>query len=265
MRDGNNVTFPNCLNSGMFKSRILFCSLFFLLFSISCRTQYISKSIEYKDYKISKAIGTNQKLNTLIAPYADSVHKSMNDVIATSAMDMDKKLPENLLGNLMSDILFLKAKEKYVTNVDGSIMNYGGIRLPVLTSGDITRGKVFELSPFDNIIVLQILDGKILQMLLDHIASKGGWPVSGITFQIKNKKAINVTVGNQPISENKKYTIALLDYVANGGDDANMLRGITPINHGFLFRDAILEYMIQSNKSGIPISSKLEKRISNAD
>ncbi|MBL0145080.1 MAG: 5'-nucleotidase C-terminal domain-containing protein [Chitinophagaceae bacterium] len=42
-------------------------------------------------------------------------------------------------------------------------MNYGGIRLPAIPAGNITRGKIFELAPFDNIIVLQKISGKTFQ------------------------------------------------------------------------------------------------------
>ncbi len=236
----------------------------FIIFNTSCQSHYTATSLLYKDYKISNK-GGDEKLKTLLKPYADSVHKSMNDVIAMADITMDKKLPESLLGNLMADIMLYKAKELYITNVDGAIVNYGGIRLPVLSKGPITRGKVFELSPFDNIIVLQILSGSVLQDLLDHIASKKGWPLAGITMQIKDKKAINVTVNGKPIDSNKNYTIALLDYVANGGDDASMLKGIRQINNGFIYRDAILDYFLKATSNGQTISSKIENRVTYAD
>ena len=249
----------------MLKIKWLSVLFFLALITASCQTHYVAKSIEFKDYRIARDKKTDAKINSMIQPYADSVHKSMNDVIGIAAITMDKKEPESLLGNLMADIMLSKAKELYVTNVDAAIMNYGGIRLPAIPEGNITKGKIFELSPFDNIIVLQVLDGRILQALMDHIASKNGWPVAGINMQIKNKKAYNVTVNGQPIDINKKYTIALLDYVANGGDDASMLRGIPQINHGFLYRDAILDFINVATKSGNKISSKIEKRVSYAE
>ena len=236
-----------------------------LLFNVSCHKQYAAKSLVFNDYKVNNSIPSNQKLNELIRPYADSVHKSMNDVIAVSSVSLDKVQPEGTLGNLMADIMLIKAKEKYGVQVDCAVMNYGGIRLPVIAAGNITRGKIFELSPFDNLIVLQIVDGTILKTFLDHIASRKGWPVSGIKMTIKNKVATNVLINGQPLDPNQKYTMALLDYVANGGDDASMLRTVPQINHGFIYRDAILEYMIESNKAGKKISSQLENRITNAD
>ncbi len=201
----------------------------------------------------------------LIKPFADSVHANMNVIIAEAEIALDKKQPESTLGNLLVDILHKAAIEEYVTQVDASVLNYGSIRLNTLPKALITRGKVFELMPFDNLIVLQKLKGNILHQLLDHIAFKKGWPVSGITMQIRNNVATSILINSAPLDENKTYTVALLDYVANGGDDAAMLRGIAQENNGYLFRDAILQYMINQQQQGNKISSQINNRITNAE
>ena len=41
-------------------------------------------------------------------------------------------------------------------------MNHGGIR-SYIPKGNITTGKIFELMPFDNLIVLQEVKGSVLQ------------------------------------------------------------------------------------------------------
>ena len=242
-------------------------ALLFLIFSFfffSCHTSYEAQKLEFKEYKISKGSADDAALKALVKPYADSVNKSMSDVIAVADVTLDKIQPEGSLGNLMADAMLAKAKEKYQVKVDLSVMNNGGIRLPTIPAGDITRGKVFELSPFDNIIVLQVLSGKQLQEFFNHVAAKGGWPVAGMSYQIKNKQAVNIEIGGSPLDANKPYTMALLDYVANGGDDAIMLRKIPLVNHGYLFRDALLEYFSEMNKSGKKLTSKIENRVSYA-
>ena len=242
---------------------------FFVLFIpsiyLSCSTSYQSQKVLYKDYHITKAGPLNAQMDAMLQPYADSVNKSMNDVIAVAEVTMDKTQPEGSLGNFVADAMLAKAKEKYLQPVDFAVMNSGGIRLPTIAAGNITRGKIFELSPFDNIIVLQTLTGSQLQQFFDHIASKGGWPVANMSYQIKNKKAINIKIGGIPIEATKTYTMATLDYVANGGDDASMLRKIPQVNHGFLFRDALIEYVSEKNKLGQKIYSKTENRVTHAD
>jgi 2',3'-cyclic-nucleotide 2'-phosphodiesterase (5'-nucleotidase family) len=140
------------------------------------------------------------------------------------------------------------------------MVNYGGVRLIQLPAGNLTVGKMYELMPFDNLLVIQKLKGDIVQKFLDRIASSGGWPISGITFQIKDKKAVNINVGGKPFNINNTYTIANSDFVINGGDSDNILKGIPFQNIGYNMRDALIEYVTKMKK----ISVKEENRISNA-
>ena len=172
-------------------------------------------------------------------------------------------MPEGSLGNFMVDAFFIMANQKYNTHIDAAFLNYGGIRLNQLPAGNVTRGKIFELMPFDNLLILQKLKGDVLQQLLDLIAAKGGWPLAGITMQIKDKKAINVMIGGKPIDMNATYTTANSDFMANGGDNADMLRPIPQITNGYLMRDAIFDYIKKLKRQGKNISANEENRVTN--
>lgn len=236
-----------------------------LFFSISCKTIYQPQSVKFIDYRINQNSKQDSSVITLLKPFADSVNKSMNAVIAVAEMELEKKQPEGTLGNIMADAMLIKTKQFFNMPVDATFINYGGIRLTSLAKGNITRGKIFELAPFDNIIVLLKISGKTLQEFLNHISNRGGWPAAGISWQIKNKMAVHIIINGLPIDETATYTIALTDYVANGGDDCNMLRPIPQINNGYLFRDAIIEYFTDINKQGKKITSKIENRVSYAE
>ena len=164
------------------------------LFLISCKTVYQPQAVQYIDYRLTQQSKQDSGLNKLLQPYADSVNKSMNTVIAVAATELEKKQPEGTLGNIMADAMLAKAKQGYKMPVDGAFINFGGIRLTSVAAGNITRGKIFELAPFDNDIIIQKLSGKVLQEFLNHISAKGGWPVAGISWQIKNKAAINILI-----------------------------------------------------------------------
>ena len=156
------------------------------------------------------------------------------------------------------------ATEKYNTNVDVAFVNFGGIRLTQLPAGNVTTGKIFELMPFDNLLILQKIKGDVLQQVLDLAAAKGGWPMAGLTMQLKDKKAINVTVGGKPLDINATYTIANSDFIANGGDNADMLRNVPQITNGYLMRDAIIDYIKKLKSQGKNISAHIENRVTNA-
>lgn len=243
----------------MFKfTPILLLSVPFLL-SVSCKSSYKISTLEYKDYRVSASHYKDEAVWLLIKPYSDSVNKSMNDIVGIAEQSLEKKSPEGTLGNFMVDAFYTMAAEKYKIRIDLALMNFGGIRLTQLPAGEVTRGKIFELMPFDNMLIIQRLKGTVLQELLDLIAARGGWPVAGMTMQIKDKKAVNVLVGGQALDPGKIYTVVNSDFVANGGDNADMLKSLPQENIGYLMRDALFDYI---QKQGKKIGARLENRVS---
>ena len=236
----------------------------FLLFIItSCNTGYRSTQVEYKDYRVVEPVAVDSSIVSLLQPYTDSVNKSMNDVIGVCDKSLDKALPECTLGNIMADALLVKSREKFHINVDAAFMNYGGIRLTQITPGPVTKRKVYELMPFDNIVIVQQVNGEVLQQFLDHIAKRGGWPVSGMKFRIKNQKAVDIMIQDKPLDKAAVYSIVNSDYVANGGDECIMLKNIPQQNIGYLVRDALMEYLASFKANGKNITANIENRVVN--
>ena len=188
----------------------------------------------------------------------------MNVIVGYSEKTLEKKQPEGTLGNFLVDALFIMAAEKYNTKVDIAFLNFGGIRLTQLPAGNVTNGKIFELMPFDNLLILQKLKGEVLLRFLDLTAARGGWPVAGITMQIKDKKAVHVMIGDKILDPNATYTTVNSDFVANGGDNAEMLKPIPQISNGYLMRDAIFDYIKKLKGEGKNISANEENRVTNA-
>lgn len=246
-------------------SKFFFAGFLITSLIFSCTLSYQAQKVQYNDYRIAAGAKQDSSMLVMLKPYSDSLAKSMYEIVAVTETALEKKQPEGTLGNFLADAMLAMAEKNFAAHVDAAFINFGGIRLPSIPSGDITRGKVFELSPFDNILVIQKVNGKVLQEFLDHIAKKGGWPCSGITMQIKDKKAINVTIGGAPLNGTAVYTIANNDYVANGGDDCTMLKSIPQISNGYIFRDAIFDYLAELKKQGKKISAKTENRVSNAE
>lgn len=235
--------------------------LLVLVFSTACNTIYNPQSVEYADYRVRQQPVTDSTIVKLLSPYSTSLNASMSAVIATVAVKLERKQPEGTLGNVMADVMLWAAQKKFAQPVDAAIVNYGGIRLPEVAPGPFTRGKLFELSPFDNTIVLLNMKGSQLKQFLDHIAARGGWPVAGMRVHISNKKATKVIIGGRQLDENGTYLVAMPDYVANGGDDAAMLRGLPRQDRGILFRDEMESYFSQLQKEGKAITSAIEGRV----
>jgi 2',3'-cyclic-nucleotide 2'-phosphodiesterase (5'-nucleotidase family) len=218
--------------------------LWIILLSIlaSCKsyqfTQYHNEQIKITDSLSYR----NQAVADYIKVYRDSLDKEMNVVIGTNDHTASKDQPESELGNLLADALLEMSRKYTKAEVNLAVINQGGIRLPQLAAGEIKLGTVYELMPFDNLIVILTIDGKSLHELFDKMAEIGGWPISGATYNIKSSKAENITIGGVPIDETKFYRLAISDYLANGGDKLEMLKGLKQEQTGVLLRDAFIEY-----------------------
>ena len=249
----------------MRKNPLLILTGLFLFFaSTSCNTTYQSQSLQYISYRITDTVSKNSSALSLLKPYSDNVNRTMNEVVGIAEISLEKKQPECTLGNFLADAFLTMAQEKYNTKADISLINFGGMRLTQVPKGEVTNGKIFELMPFDNLLILQKVKGDVLQQFLDLIAAKGGWPVAGMTMQIKDKKAVNVIIGGKPIDPDATYTMVNSDFLANGGDNADMLRPIPQITNGYLMRDAIFDYIKKLKSQGKNITANIENRVTNA-
>jgi 2',3'-cyclic-nucleotide 2'-phosphodiesterase (5'-nucleotidase family) len=226
----------------------------------SCSSQQKNFIVNYNQYKIEQQQIKDTNMVSMLASYTDSINKTMNLVIGFSTKGLTKKQPESELGNFMADCMREMAEKKFNRKVDAAFINYGGIR-SYIPKGDITVGKIYELMPFDNLIVLQEVKGSVFKLFLNKVADRGGWPLSGLTMKIKDKKPTDIVIGGKPIDDDAIYVIANSDYVANGGDDCDMLKALPKINMGYILRDALIEYTKQITKQGKPIDWKTEGRV----
>jgi 2',3'-cyclic-nucleotide 2'-phosphodiesterase (5'-nucleotidase family) len=235
--------------------------LFALSVSLSCTSSYRAGSVVYQQYRINSSQPRDSSLQSLIKKYGDSVNHLMNRVVGIADEALEKSMPNSTLGYFMADAFYFMAEKKFKTHIDVAFMNYGGIRLTQLPAGNITIGKIFELMPFDNVLILQKLKGTELKALIDHISMRGGWPIAGMTMSIKDKKAVDILIGGKPLSPDAYYTVANSDFVANGGDDAAMLRTIPQHNIGYLMRDALVDYIQLLKSQGKNVTGTRETRV----
>jgi 2',3'-cyclic-nucleotide 2'-phosphodiesterase (5'-nucleotidase family) len=229
-----------------------------LFFAVSCNTSYQAQSVQYSSYKVNQNAGGNTSLTSLIKPYSDSVNKLMNAVIGSNETLLERKRQGNLLGYFITDAYLEMARQKVNPKVDAAFMNSGGIRLPELPAGSITQGKIYELMPFDNLMVLLKMKGSLLKQYLDTLAANDGIIEAGITMDIQNRAVQNVMVGGKPLDINAEYTIAHSDYVVM---NSNLLKGIDRTTNGYLLRDALIDYVKFINDQGKKIIVSNKDRI----
>ena len=231
---------------------------------ISCKVFHETKT-EHARYDLNSTAGVSAdtEIDELIQPYKVQLDAKMNQVIGVAEKELVKQSPESTLGNWAADAIFAQCNLVYKESIDFAVVNYGGIRIPSLPKGNVTTGKIFELMPFDNMMVVLKVDGKIVQQLFELIAQKGGWPVSkGVICSFTKKGKLNsVSINGNPIDHNKMYTIGLTDYVANGGDNCSFFKEQTQHDTGILFRDAFLQQVKMLTAEGKSIDAEVEGRM----
>ncbi len=158
------------------------------------------------------------------------------------------RMSETSIGNFTADIMRKFAKTQV------AFVNGGGIRDSFIP-GKITLDHVMRVYPFNNSIVKKKIKGSDLRKALEHSIS--GWrkngqdipfggflQVSGLRVVAEPGRLIDVWVGDEPLKDFKSYSVAMPDFLAQGGDGYDMLAKSEKISDtGSTMRDVFLNYM----------------------
>jgi 2',3'-cyclic-nucleotide 2'-phosphodiesterase (5'-nucleotidase family) len=244
----------------MFKLRIILICLVSLFLSACKQTYTLSRTENVSLHIKADSLTPDMAMLNYIEPYKLKMDAMMNEVIGKTDVDMEKQQPEGTLNKLMTDACLAYATNNAGMPVDIAFLNYGGIRIPKISAGNITRGKVFELMPFDNQLVWMRISGLALLELLQLSAQSNGWPMSGVRMTIQDGKAQDIYIRDNPIDTALTYSIITSDYLAGGGDKTYMLANpIERVDFGYLLRDAIIDYI----KINSPLNLQKDGRITN--
>jgi len=225
-------------------------------------------NFRYTLVPITDAIKEDSTIKAIITPYDEKLKKEMDVVIGETLVDLDGergnvRTKETNLGNLVADFM----KEIAGSNI--AMTNGGGIRASI-KKGPIKIGDVYNVLPFDNLIVKLELTGKDIVDALENGFSQietgaGRFPqISGLVVKVnKNKPPMNrvveVLYNGEPIELDKIYTVAVSDFMANGGDGyTSFLNAKSSVwATGNWWRDDFVEYV----KKHSPLNPQVEGRI----
>jgi 2',3'-cyclic-nucleotide 2'-phosphodiesterase (5'-nucleotidase family) len=143
--------------------------------------------------------------------------------------------PESTLGNLFTDALLAES------DVDVVIHNVAGGLRQNLPAGELTFGDVYQLSPFENRLVILTLTGaEIRQIIAEQVQRRIRIGFSGMRVAVACNStdmavAMHFTDGRE-ISDSDLVTVAVNDYIALGGDD--ILTSVIP-EGGYVIDDSL--------------------------
>jgi 5'-nucleotidase/UDP-sugar diphosphatase len=206
-----------------------------------------------------------------LAAYIESINPK-NDpafqvVVASTDVYLDGvrenvRTKETNLGNLSADAA------RTATGADVAFVNGGGIREDVPV-GDITKSKIAAIFPFGNLIVVKKITGQDLKAMLewsvsDYPAAKGAFlQVSGLEFSFDpakevGSKVVEVKVGGEPLDLTKEYTVAVNDFMADGGDGYEMLADYKVEALYGTYEEIVIDYLATNGTAGSEVSGRIK-------
>ena len=228
-----------------FKKHTIYIAVLILA---ACSPTYILQSHD------DKVIGIQNKVDStvlaIINPYQDGIEDQMKEVLSYTKNNLEKGRPQSTIGNFVTDLCL------NYSNAHVCVMNNGGLRTTI-SKGEITRGKLYELMPFENELVVLELNKDDYIGLLNYIANRGGEPFSGITITIdKDGKIIN---NSWPVNFDKGEKVKVLtsDYLANGGDAMSFFNGKHQQKVGIKLRDAIIDYCVKKDTIDVQLDNRI--------
>ena len=160
---------------------------------------------------------TDAAIDSILSPYKTEVEAFRNYKIAKT---QGLAVKDWSLVNWMADFVLADASSLTPRKIDLAIVNKGGVRADMM-KGDVTKGTIMQIFPFDNRIVVMEISGADLADALDVMAARGGDGVSAgvdATFDPNTGKCTSILINGKPLDRTHTYTLATIDYLANGGD-----------------------------------------------
>ena len=229
----------------------------------------------------SESLFQDEEAEAFIATVKAQYEETLNQVVATTAVDLTTKDPatgeravrtaETNLGDLCADAY------RVVLGADVAFVNGGGVRADI-PAGDITYGQILSVHPFGNMACLieatgqQILDA--LEMSARALPDENGGflQVSGLSYEINvsvpssvvlddensfvevsgERRVQNVLVDGAPIDPEATYTLASHNYMLkSGGDGMVMFKGDPILQDEVLIDNQVLINYIVDTLGGV--------------
>ena len=218
------------------------------------KVDFIWKPVEIT----TKDFAPDPEITKLLEPYVQKADASLKDIVLTTTapFPFGQKLTryqEMASGDVLCDGMVAYCRNQGIC-IDGAIANGGGIRSE-LPAGNVTRGDVLTMLPFDNVLFVLTLKGSDLVDLFDFIGSvkqgAGAW--AQVSKEIKytivydaqgNGTISGLTIGGAPVDPDRTYKIATNDYMAGGGDGyAAFKKSIDTFNSSMLLSSIFIDYV----------------------
>jgi 5'-nucleotidase len=186
-------------------------------------------------HEVSARLPEDPEVAAIARAFATRLGHELDVVVGRTSVPLEaRRTPlrtaETNLGDFLTDAMRARL------DADVALMNGGGIRTDrVVPAGPLTRRDVLSLLPFTNVVTKLAVTGAQLRQALEQSLSRveregGGFlQVSGLRMVFDPREASGqrvraVEVGGTPLDLARTYTVAVVDWIARGGDGVIALR-----------------------------------------
>lgn len=219
---------------------------------------------------VDASIPDDPALLKIVSAYSPKV-RELSTVIGTLEGELKKSgVGAASLGNFVTNAMMFEARAKG-RPVVLAITNAGGLRKNTIAPGQLRASDIFELLPFENVLVEVELTGAQLLKLLENVTrardAQGG---ARIQFRWNEQdrpefisaKLSGANAAERDIDPTATYSIVTIDYLLKlaSGNYALLqeAKKASPLN--ITIRDAVMDYVKAETKAGRPIRATLDDR-----
>lgn len=179
----------------------------------ACSSLVVQSVTSVPNSPVEGSIATDPEMDSLTAPYSRILAKEMNEIVGECKIEMMVERPNSNLGGWTCD-LFVQFGKDSLGLADEPVIglyNAGGLRAAI-TVGPITKGAVFQVMPFDNVVTAVKLPLEVLPEMLAYLKTKNGEPISGFSV-VKGELVLS------DLAKERGYVwVVTSDFLVNGGD-----------------------------------------------
>lgn len=194
-------------------------------------------------------------MTNLLAPYVRAADAAGKELVTTLAEPLSAAATgDRRLGSLIADAVRLLA------GADVGMHNPGGVRAD-LPRGAISYADLYRVMPFDNAVVRLTLTGRQLRQLVEQAGSR--YYYSNLHVEYASEAAprggrVSLSFPDTtPIRDDRSYSLATSDFLADGGDGFTMLSTLPRGALGVTLLDAVVGHL---RKLPAPVVLPVEKR-----
>ncbi len=210
---------------------------------------------------VDSLVPANASIAASIEPYKEKLNQALDSIVGYSAQELQKQTVESGLGNFVTDIIREAAQDSVDVPVDLGVVTIGGLRM-ALPAGPIRLGDIYEVMPFENIIMVLRLTGEQTQELFEFAAEQKIVAIANSKMVVQDDKPVSILINGEPFDITKSYTVATSDYLASGGDNMAVFKNAERVKAtAILLRSAILNKVTALHRAGRQVEAGIEGRV----